>query len=320
MTNDHAIERVMATMRIDMTAVFRTWVLALMLILPGSVLAADQRSFPTPEAAVDAVLAALKGNDENALLTIFGQKYRNLVISGDRANDAKTRADAAREMETFRLLEEAGNDRRILLMGAQAWPMPIPLVRENGSWRFATEQGAEEMLNRRVGRNERNAIQVLRAYLDAQREYASTDRDNDGVLQYAQKIGSAAGKRDGLYWPADASKGDEISPFGPLIAEATPYLAGHKTGDPYRGYYDRILTRQGKSAPGGAYNYVINGRMIAGFGMVAYPAVYGETGVMTFIVNHNGRIYQRDFGKSTPSTGAGMAEFDPTSAWKLVTD
>ena len=320
MTTHHAIGKATSMKRIDVTAIFLSLVLALMLALPRSTFAADQSTFATPEAAVDAVLAALKANDERALIAIFGEKHKNLVVTGDPAHDAKARADAAAELETFRLLDEAGSDRRILLMGAQAWPMPIPLVREGSSWRFATEQGAEELLNRRVGRNERNAIQVLNAYLDAQREYAAKDRDGDGVLQYAQKIGSAPGKRDGLYWAADAGKGEEASPFGPLIAEATPYMAGHKTGDPYRGYYFRILTRQGKSAPGGAYNYIINGRMIAGFAMVAYPAVYGQSGVMTFVVSHNGKVYQRDLGKNTTAMGAAMTEFDPGSGWKAVTD
>ena len=140
---------------------------------------------------------------------------------------------------------------------------------------------------------------MLRAYIDAQRAYAARDRDGDGVLQYAQKLASTPGKQDGLYWPADAAKGEEASPFGPLIAESAAYLKGHTAGDPYRGYHFRILTRQGKSAPGGAYSYVINGRMIAGFAMVAYPAEYGESGVMTFIVSHNGKVYEKDLGKDS---------------------
>jgi hypothetical protein len=158
----------------------------------------------------------------------------------------------------------------------------------------------------------------MRAYLDAQRQYASIDRDGDGVLQYAQKLASTQGKQDGLYWPADTSKGEEASPFGPLIAESGPFLKGHKKGDPYRGYHFRILTRQGKGAPGGAYNYVINGRMIAGFAMVAYPDAYGESGVMSFIVSHNGKIYEKDLGKKTEEIGAKMTAFDPGAGWKEV--
>ncbi len=211
-----------------------------------------------------------------------------------------------------------GNDRRVLLIGEQAWPLPIPLVREQGAWRFATEQGIEEIVNRRIGANERNAIGVLQAYLDAQKEYASRDRNGDGVLQYAQKLGSTPGKHDGLYWEADASKGEEPSPFGPLVAESAAYLKGHRAGDPYRGYHFRILTRQGKSAPGGAYNYVINGRMIAGFAMVAYPDAYGESGVMTFIISQSGRIYEKDLGPATAKLAVAMTEYNPDSKWKQV--
>lgn len=223
-------------------------------------------------------------------------------------------------MQTYHLLDDVGTDRRVLLIGEQAWPLPIPLVRDHGAWRFATEEGIEEIVNRRVGADERNAIGVLRAYLDAQKEYASRDRDGDGVLQYAQKLGSTPGKHDGLYWAADASKGEDLSPFGPLMAESAAYFKGHRSGDPYRGYHFRILTRQGKSAPGGAYNYVINGHMIAGFAMVAYPAQYGESGVMTFIVSQAGTIYEKDLGEETPKLAAAMAAFNPDPSWKKVGD
>jgi hypothetical protein len=296
----------------------RRLALVFFLALPLVSVAADQKTFPTPEAAVDALVGALKANDEAQLLAIFGDKHRNLVDTGDKAHDAAVRAEAVAKLAEFRALDERGNDRRVLLMGANAWPLPIPLVRAGGAWRFATEEGIEEILNRRIGGNERSAIHVLRAYLDAQGAYASRDRNGDGVRQYAMKLASAAGKQDGLYWPADPAKGEEESPFGPLIAESSAYLAGHKKGDPYRGYHFRILTRQGKSAPGGAYSYVINGRMIAGFGMVAYPAQYGESGVMTFIVSHNGKIYEKDLGKNSAALGAKMTGFDPGAGWKEV--
>jgi len=292
--------------------------LPLLMALPLASAAADQRTFATPEAAVDALAAALKANDDAALLSIFGDKHRDLVGTGDRAHDTAVRTEAAAQLATFRALDERGTDRRVLLMGAQAWPLPIPLVRQGGAWRFATEEGVGEILNRRIGSNERNAIHVLRAYLDAQREYATRDRNGDGVLQYASKLASAPGKYDGLYWPADAAKGEEPSPFGPLIATSAAHLKGHKTGDPYRGYHFRILTRQGKSAPGGAYSYVINGRMIAGFAMLAYPDAYDESGVMSFIVSHNGKIYEKDLGKNTAAIGAKMSSFDPGAGWKEV--
>lgn len=295
---------------------FRLLWLTLLLALPLTSIAADQRMFDTPEAAVDAAIAALKANDEKALVAIFGEQHKNLVITGDPANDAAAHANAAAQLKTFHALEKQGDNRRVVLMGVEAWPVPIPLVRQGSGWRFATEEGAEEILNRRIGANERNAIYVLHAYLDAQREYASRDRNGDGVLQYAQKIGSTPGKQDGLYWPADLAKGEEESPFGPLVAESSAYLAGHKRGDPYRGYYFYVLTRQGKNAPGGSYNYVINGRMVAGFAMVAYPATYGETGVMTFIVSHNGKIYEKDLGKDTALVGEKITAFDPGLGWK----
>ncbi len=221
-------------------------------------------------------------------------------------------------MQTMHVLREPSADRRVLLIGAEAWPSPIPIVRTGDRWRFASELGEDEIINRRVGANERSAMQVLRAYIDAQHAYAARDRDGDGVLQYARKLASAPGKQDGLYWPADAAKGEEMSPFGPLIAESAAYLEGHKAGDAYRGYHFRILTRQGKHAAGGAYNYLINGRMIAGFAMVAYPAEYGLGGVMSFIVNQNGKVFQKDLGKNSTAIGARMAAFDPDAGWTPV--
>jgi hypothetical protein len=298
--------------------VIRRLAFALLLAFPFTTFAAEQKTFATPEEAVDALQTALKADDDAALIAIFGDKHKSLVVTPDRAANSAGRARAAAAMQAYRLLEEAGNDRRVLLIGDQAWPMPIPLVKTGERWRFATEEGEDEVVNRRIGANERSAIEVLRAYLDAQKEYATKDRDGDGVLQYAQKLGSTAGKHDGLYWAADAAKDEEVSPFGPLVAESAPYLKGHKAGDPYRGYHFRILTRQGKSAAGGAYSYVINGRMIAGFAMVAYPTQYGESGVMTFIVSHNGKVFEKNLGKNSADIGAKMTAFDPGAGWKEV--
>ena len=295
---------------------FRKGALALLLAIPLVASAAPQQTFATPEAAVDALITALKADDDAALIAIFGEDHKNLVVSPDRAATSATRAKILAAMQAFRVLDDPSKDRRILLIGDQAWPMPIPIVRTGDRWRYATEEGEDEIINRRIGGNERNAIVVLRAYLDAQRQYAARDRDGDNVLQYAQRLGSTPGKHDGLYWPADAAKGEEASPFGPLVAEASPYIKGHAEGDPYRGYYFKILTRQGKSAPGGTYSYVINGRMIAGFAMVAYPARWGESGVMTFIVSNNGKVYQKDLGKDSAAIGAKMTTFDPGPGWK----
>jgi hypothetical protein len=287
---------------------------AVVLALPLAVGAADQRSFATPEAAVDALDAALKANDEAALLELFGAKYKHLLSTGSPADDAGRRAQASAWIATFRALEESGPDRRVLLVGEKAWPFPIPIVREGNAWRFATEHGVDEILNRRVGRNERNALYVLEQYVAAQRQYASRDRDGDGVLQYAARLGSSPGRFDGLYWPAKGN--EEQSPFGPLIAESAAHLAGRARGDAYHGYHFRILTRQGPAAAGGAYHYVINGRMVAGFAMVAFPAQYGESGVMTFIVNQNGTIFERDLGPGTTRIAARMTAFDPGPGWK----
>ena len=296
----------------------RRGALALLLAIPLVAIAAPQQTFATPEAAVDALVAALKANDDAALIAIFGDDHKSLVVSPDRAATTETRAKILAAIQAFRVLDDPSKDRRILIIGDQAWPLPIPIVRTGDRWRYATEEGEDEIINRRIGGNELNAIVVLRAYLAAQRQYARRDRDGDDVLQYAQKLGSKPGKQDGLYWPADAAKGEELSPFGPLMADASPYLEGHAEGDPYRGYYFKILTRQGKSAPGGAYSYIINGRMIAGFAMVAYPARWGESGVMSFIVSNNGKIYQKDLGNDSMAIGAKITTFDPGPGWKEV--
>ncbi len=299
-------------------SLLRRLALALLVAVPLAAVAAPQETFATPDAAVDALMAALKADSDSAMIGIFGEDHKSLVINADRAAASATRAKILAAMQTMRVLQAPSPDRRVLVIGDEAWPVPIPLVRAGDRWRFATEEGEDEIVNRRIGANERNAIYVLRAYLDAQREYAARDRDGDGVLQYAQKLASAPGKQDGLYWPADTAKGEEASPFGPLIAESSAYFKGHSAGDAYRGYHFRILTRQGKDAPGGAYNYVINGRMLAGFAMVAYPADYGGSGVMTFIVSQNGKVYQKDLGKESTAIGAKMSAFDPGAGWSEV--
>ena len=301
-------------------SVFRSGALALLLSTSLLGVAAEQQRFATPEAAVSALIDAFKADDEAALISIFGEQHQRLVVSPDQAENSALRAKALARLQAWHALDDAGPDRRILLIGDEAWPVPIPLVREQGSWRFATELGEDEIINRRIGANEREAIIVLRAYLDAQRQYASRDRNGDEVLEYAQKLGSTPGRHDGLYWPNDPAKGEEASPFGPLIAASADYLKGHQAGDSFRGYHFRILTRQGKSAPGGAFSYVINGRMIAGFALIAYPAQYGESGVMTFIVSNNGKIYQKDLGAATAKAAARIREFNPDASWKAIDD
>ncbi|BCQ30120.1 DUF2950 domain-containing protein (plasmid) [Caballeronia sp. NK8] len=249
------------------------------LIGPLAALAAEEQlTFQTPDDAVSALEQALKSNDDTALIAIFGNAHKELVVTPDEAENRELRANALAEFNAYHLLEETSPGRRVLHIGDEAWPMPIPLVRTQGAWRFATEEGEQEVLDRRIGANEREAIKVMRAYVDAQREYAMRDRMGDGVLQYARKLGSTPGKRDGLYWPADESKGEEPSPFGPLIAASANYLKDRNPGDAYHGYYFRILTRQGKHAPGGPFPYIINGRMLAGFAMAAYPRNMAQAG------------------------------------------
>jgi len=289
-------------------------ILGLALLATGPV-AAQQRTFATPQEAAAALAAALKANDEQMLLAIFGEQHKEVVSSGEPTRDKAARAKVGAAMDTFLAIDASTDARRILLIGANAWPFPVPLVREGGGWRFATELGTDELLNRRIGENEREALRVMYAYLDAQRQYASTDRAGDGVLQYARHINSSAGKKDGLYWPADEAKGEEVSPFGPLVAEGGP---ARQQGDPYYGYQFHVLTAQGPHAAGGAYSYVINGRLIAGFGLVGYPRTYGVSGVMTFVVNHNGTVFQKDLGPETTKLASKITTFDPGNGWTAV--
>ena len=284
--------------------------------LPLAAKAQEQAVYPTPEAAVQALAGALASDKEPVLLEIFGKPYRNLINTGNAQEDAENHARIARELKRYHSLQPISNDRQLLLIGPQAWPLPIPLVKQSNGWRFATEEGAQELLNRRIGVNERSAIYVMRAFPDAQEMYASEDRNGDGVLEYAPKLLSATGKRDGLFWPSEGAESQ--SPFGPLVGQSTAHVAGYVRGEPYRGYQFRILTSQGKDAAGGAFNYMINGRMLAGYAMVAYPAVWGETGVMTFIINRNGKLFEKNLGPDSSAIGAKMRVFNPGAGWKEV--
>ena len=274
-----------------------------------------QMRFGAPEAAVEVLLTALKNNDDGTLLALFGLEYADRLLSTDKAAAKETRMrlyDAAQKKMTVR---KDTADRAILVIGPDAWPFPIPLVRSGTDWRFHTAEGMEEIINRRIGANELNVITVCHAYLAAQRQYASKIRDQSGVRKFAQRIVSTAGAQDGLYWDPAVANGEE-SPFGPLVAEFRG--GGRQPGDPYHGYYFRILTRQGKSVPGGPYSYVINGNMIAGFALVAFPAEYGKTGVMTFLVSHHGQVYQKDLGPRTAEIAKAMQEYNPDKTWTEV--
>ena len=287
---------------------------AVLLALAWTQPASAQRAFETPEAAAQAVVEAAKANDENALIDIFGAKYRSLVATVDHAADQANREKFARAAAAHLVLRPDGDNKVTIVAGFEAWPLPIPIVREGASWHFDAAAGSEEILNRRIGRNELAAIELLRAYVQAQRQYASKPRDGSHVRAFARKVASSPGKRDGLYWPAHADRDEEMSPFGPLIQDP----GKHKASEPYNGYYFKILTRQGAAAPGGAYSYIINGRMVAGYAMVAAPARYGQTGIKTFIVNHYGDVYEADLGPDTLKKFNAMTEYNPTSKWQLT--
>ena len=281
-------------------------------------LAGKQTYFQTPDTAVKALLKALKADDDKALLEIFGAKYAKQIIPTDRVDNRVNRMRAYRAAQEMLVWEKEGKGKQTLIIGYEAWPMPIPLVKEAKGWRFDTASGIDEIISRRIGRHELSAIEVSRAYSNAQKSYASRDRDGDKVLEYAQIIKSNKGKHDGLYWEASLDK--EVSPFGPLVAEESDYLEGRKPGDPFKGYYFKILTMQGKHAPGGRHDYVINGNMIAGFAMVAYPADYGTSGIKTFLVGHNGTVLQKDLGPDTPFLGRAMHAYNPDDTWKVTKD
>jgi Protein of unknown function (DUF2950) len=289
------------------------------LVLPALSVAgtAKQRTFASPEEAVKALVEALKSNDAKALEAIFGPGSEDLVSSGDPVADRAGYERMVKHLEEKTRLEQTAG-KVVLYAGNEEWPFAIPIVKKDSLWHFDAKQGREEILARRIGKNELSAIQFCLAYVDAQREYALKDRDGDGLLEYAQKFGSDKGKKNGLYWEVKA--GEEQSPLGPLaaVAQKQGYSTKREKPEPYLGYYYRILKAQGKNAPGGAYDYMVKGKMIGGFALVAYPAKYASSGVMTFIVNHEGVVYQKDLGRNTEKTAQAMKLFNPDSSWKKV--
>jgi hypothetical protein len=279
----------------------------------------QERRFNSPEDAVKALVAAVKAGDRGGVDAIFGPEIKEL-LSGDPKQDSIEFAAFAKAVGQYSHLARKADDRYVLDVGPQNWPMPIPIVLRDGTWFFDTLAGKDEVISRRIGEDETTTIGVCRTYVQAQREYAGEDRDGSGVLKFAQRIRSTHGAKDGLYWHAAA--GEDQSPFGPLVAEARAAGYTPKTAEgqpqPFHGYLFKILTAQGPSAPGGAFSYVINGNMIAGFALVAYPAHWGESGVMTFIVNQWGRVYECNLGEKSAEIAAAMAEFDPDSGWAPV--
>lgn len=272
-----------------------------------------QQSYPSPEDAAVALAAAVKSGPGN-ILKVLGKSADDVVSSGDEVADADARLRFTSMYDAKHSIKAEGNKKATLTLGPDDFPFPIPLVNTKTGWEFDTDQGRIEVLYRRIGRNELDAIQTCLAYVDAQNEYANKDR-GEGMGVYAQRIVSTPGKKDGLFWRDDS----DPSPLGPLAAEAS--AEGYKVGEgprPYHGYYFRILKGQGSDAPGGALYYVVRGKMIGGFALIAWPAEYGNSGVMTFLVNHAGVVYQKDLGARTDFVAKRLTLFDPDQTWKKV--
>ena len=274
------------------------------------------RSFSSPEAAVTSLVAAVRANDTQKMLAILGAGSKELIFSGDDVADRTGREKFIQAYDRMNTLQKVSADRVTLCIGNDSWPLPIPVVKAGQMWVFDAEQGKQEILNRRIGRNELHVMDVVHAYTDAQHEYASRDCAGGGVVEFAQKLISTQDRRDGLYW--EAKNGEKASPLGPLVARAAKEGYADADLSPFHGYYFKILKGQGEHAQGGAYDYVVKGKMILGFALVAYPAEYGNSGIMTFIVNQEGIGYEKDLGKDTTRIAEKMKIFDPDKTWKRV--
>ena len=274
-----------------------------------------QQAYPSPENAAAALVAAVKTGNRSDIMKVLGSAGADIVESGDDVADAEMRQRFVSAYDARNSIQTEGNKKATLILGADDFPFPIPLVNNKAGWEFDTAAGRREILYRRIGRNELDAIQTSLAFVDAQNEYAEKDRTGEGAGVYAQNIVSSPGKKDGLFWRDDS----DPSPLGELAAQAT--AEGYKAGEqatPYHGYYFRILKAQGPDAPGGALNYVVKGKMIGGFALIAYPAEYGNSGVMTFMVNHAGTVYEKDLGTRTERIVRRIYWFDPDQTWKKV--
>jgi hypothetical protein len=290
---------------------------AMMVLSVQSALA--QEKFNSPEDAADKLVAAVRAGDEKNILKILGSGGKDILSSGDKVADANTKALFLTGYDLRHQVVKKDENTAELVVGQQDWPMPIPIVKKDNAWSFDTAAGRREILYRRIGRDELRAIQASLAYVDAQNDYIDMNPESSDPPVYARKIISTEGKKDGLYWPAAAN--EKQSPLGAAfaLATATGYrLTGEQT--PFHGYYYKILTAQGPKAPGGAVNYIVNDKMIGGFALVAYPASYGNSGVMTFVVNNDGIVYQKDLGEKTGSIASDMTAFNPDQTWKKVAD
>jgi len=276
--------------------------------------------FSSPDEAAKALQAAVHAGDKAALNEIFGSDVKEL-LTGDRVQDSSNAHKFATIMEQGYTFVKEGNDTVTIEVGTDNWPMPIPLVQANGQWYFNTAAGKEEIINRHIGKDELHAIGVCRAYVTAQQQYAGMNPDSGRGVKYAQKFKSTPEKKDGLYWAS--TDNEEASPFGPVVAEAHAEGYGGNKGKgprPFHGYYFRILTRQGKAAPGGKMDYMDHGNLTKGFALVAYPAHWDQSGIMTFIVNQSAQVFQRNLGEKTTRIARAMKEYNPDSEWTLVKD
>jgi hypothetical protein len=289
-----------------------------MLILALSSLAQAQQRFKTPEEAVEALVNAARSGDSKSVVSILGPGSQELVSSGDPVEDAAIRKEYLAAYDAgHRILSEPGKPS-VLVIGPDNWPFPIPMVQRDGQWIFDVPAGREEVLARRIGRNELSTIKAMLAYWDAQQEYADMNKSKSGQAVYAQRIVSSPGKKDGLYWPTSGN--EKPSPLGEAVADATQRGYRPGAGEPYHGYRFKILLSQGPTAPGGAVDYIVKGDMIGGFAAVAYPAEYGNSGIMTFIINHEGDIYEKDLGERTARIASQMTTFNPDHTWRKVVD
>jgi hypothetical protein len=309
--------RFFSSLRRDHLSVLRCFAAATVMLGTAATDAGAQQRFKTPDEAAAALIDAARAAAPALLTRVLGPGSGEIVLSGDPVADAAARKRVLDAYDAKHQIVLEGEDKAALVIGNEDWPFPIPLVRKDGTWRFDVAAGRQEILFRRIGRNELSAIQACLAYVDAQHEYAEKGTGGSGI--YARRIVSRSGRRDGLYWPAQS--GEDESPLGEFVAAAA--AEGYRAGVrriPYHGYYYKILTRQGAAAPGGALDYVVRGKMVGGFALVAYPAQYGNSGVMTFLVNHQGTIYEKDLGRRTAAIASGMAGFNPDHTWRRLDD
>lgn len=294
--------------------------IGLALAVPQASLAAPQ-NFPTPQAAADAVVAALEAKDRDKLLAIFGPESEDVIFTGEDAKDRENWSEFLRDYKAEHEIDtdEAGTTAT-LSIGPDLWPFPASIVKDGAGWHFDAQSARDEVLARRIGQNELDVIDLLHGYVKAQATYRAEDPDGDGLRTFADAIISASGKRDGLYWPSEPNA--PVSPIGDFMARASAdgydFDGTDQQPDPYLGYYYRVLTKQGKHAPGGAMSYIVDGHMVAGHALIAFPADYGDTGVMTFIVGENDVVYEKDLGEDTLKAAAAIDSFDPGEGWQPV--